>query len=86
MAVNKSNELLARLDERTVSFQKSLDGLIQENRDGIQQVVAAVKEHAADDVRKFDLHDSRLKVLENWRWYVLGGLAVIGFLVWYLKT
>lgn len=86
MAINKSNELLARLDERTVNFQKSLDDLVRENREGMQTVIAAVKEHVGDDVKRFDGHDVRLKVLENWRWYILGGLAVIGLLLaWYLK-
>ena len=93
MAVNKSNELLVRLDERTLTFEKSLNFLMAENRQGIQQVIAALKEHATDDAKNFDAHDKkfdaqdiRVKILENWRWYILGALATIGFLVWYLKA
>ena len=86
MAASNRNDLFARLDERTAGFQKSLDFLAQQQRDGIRELVLAIKEHSVDDIKRFDSHDGRLKVLENWRWYILGAIAVSGFVFWLFRT
>lgn len=54
-------------------------------KDRTDTIVKAVDIHLADDKNKFSEHDGRLKVLENWRWYILGLAAAIGAVVWLFK-
>jgi hypothetical protein len=79
MARNQSdNELLARLDERTANFAKTLDFMAAENRELSKAMLAALETHKGDDNTRFDRADMRLKILENWRWWILGAMAIIG--------
>ena len=86
------NELLARLDERTVGFTKTLDFMAAENRELSKAMLAALQKHAGDDDTRFakhgdtaEKHDGRIRTLENWRWYIVGTIAAVGYLVWLLK-
>lgn len=72
------NELLARLDERTLQFARTLDFIAAENRELANKMITALDKHADDDNARFDKHDTRIKLLENWRWYILGALAIFG--------
>jgi hypothetical protein len=42
------------------------------------------KEQHKDMMRKIDDIDSRLTAIEKWRWMIIGGSAVIGFLASHL--
>lgn len=79
---NEDSKLLARLDERTFQFGKSLDFLAQENREMFKRVMEALDKHSNDDTARFASDNKRLVALENWRWLVLGGAAVLGYLVY----
>lgn len=46
-------------------------------------IVKAVDAHVLDDKLRFEKHDGRLSALENWRWYILGIAAAIGFAGWF---
>jgi hypothetical protein len=84
---NSDSQLLAVLNERTMNFTKSLDELVRENRAIGEHMVAALDKHALDDTARFkestdnaSAREIRLRSVENWRWYVLGGIAVAGVL------
>ena len=53
----------------------------------LKNVAAEVKEHRLDSkeqhkqmMDKIDHLDKRLGVIERWRWMIVGGAAVLGFL------
>lgn len=100
MARANDSELLARLDERTLAFGKTLDFIAAENRDLSNKMLAALERHSGDDKDnfkkhddEFGTHDDRLKKLENWqanmmgRWLMLTAVAglVAGIVSWALK-
>ena len=54
----------------------------------LKNVAAEVKEHRLDSkeqhkqmMAKIDHLDTRLGVIERWRWMIVGGAAVLGFLL-----
>ena len=84
MADSTSDNLLARLDERTISFARSLDHIAAENRALAERMLTALEKHAVDDKNHFDRHDGmlgsedeRLKKLENWQANIMGRMAVV---------
>lgn len=89
MAPNKNSAeaMLARLDERTASFARSLDELRQGQAKAAEQILTVLREHIADDKIKFETHDTRLKGLEGWKKIVYGiyfGVTGLGGLIIWL--
>lgn len=82
--------MLARLDERTRALIESLADLKTAQLKGFDAMALALKEHALQDDDRFAHSDRRLKLLENWRTYMLGGMALgatlIAFLMWAVTT
>ena len=70
--------MLARLDERTTGFAKVLDEIKQMQLEHAKQILGMLEKHLSDDATRFEKHDGRLKSLEGWRRYILGGLGMIG--------
>ena len=53
------------------------------------EISATCKAHLASDVdmrQWMKDHESRIQKLENWRWYILGACAMIGFLLAVLEV
>lgn len=53
----------------------------------LKNISTELKEHRADSkqnhillMKRIDHIDNRLQVIEKWRWMIVGGAAVIGFL------
>jgi len=70
-------EMLKRMDELDHSFDTKMKS----------QAETATKQHneiQANVERKIDLLGDRLRVLEQWKYFVIGAAAVIGYLVKYL--
>ena len=76
------------MSERKTDFEKQVDLLhkrISDMKDENsadrekhhQELLAAIKE-IADNYKALD---SRITLLEQWKWYVMGGAAVIGFII-----
>ena len=84
-AKNNAEAMLARLDERTAAFARSLDELRQNQTKHAEQILAALKMHMDDDATHFKEHDGRLKLLERWRWLIVGGAGLGGFIIWLWK-
>lgn len=55
------------------------------NRADTEKMLHAIQLHMTEDTTRFERHDERLKVLENWRWYILGAIATSGFVIWLFK-
>lgn len=54
----------------------------------IKNISIELKEHRVDSkehhtllMKRIDNIDNRLQVIERWRWMIVGGAAVLGFLV-----
>lgn len=70
-------EMLKRMDALDDSFDTKMKS----------QAETATKQHneiQANVERKIDLLGDRLRVLEQWKYFVIGAAAVIGYLVKYL--
>jgi len=70
-------EMLKRMDALDNSFDTKMKS----------QAETATKQHneiQANVERKIDLLGDRLRVLEQWKYFVIGAAAVIGYLVKYL--
>jgi len=70
-------EMLKRMDALDYSFDTKMKS----------QAETATKQHneiQANVERKIDLLGDRLRVLEQWKYFVIGAAAVIGYLVKYL--
>jgi len=50
------------------------------NETETSKVLAAMKDHMADDKSQFDGHNTRLSTLENWKSNMMGRLAMIGII------
>jgi hypothetical protein len=40
-----------------------------------------LKEHADSAEEQYDLINSRISALENWRWFIIGGAIVVSYLL-----
>ena len=87
MAVKSKSdgERLVEIHTRQEYAAKALDTLQTDMKEQTKVLVAALQTHAADDTNRFEKHDSRLKILEQLRWYIMGALAIMGVVGWYLK-
>jgi hypothetical protein len=63
---NSLNAVLARMEQRQISDGTKLDHLCGWTR-----------EHEKKDTTAFESMTSRLATLENFRWYLAGGIAVL---------
>ena len=82
---DNDGSLLGRLDERTLNLSIGLKDLQREHADGKKEILAAILVHANEDDTRFKEHDTRIKVLEQWKWYILGLTAAVSAVVWVLK-
>ena len=84
---NSAEAMLARLDERTAAFARSLDDLRQAQAKHAEQVLDALKTHMDHDDKRFGDQDVRLKGLEGWKKYAYGyifGVTGLGGLILWL--
>lgn len=63
-----------KMDNIAKEINKKLDQSMQNSVDGHAKIQAAIEE-------KLKGIDARVRVLEIWRWLVIGGAMVIGYLV-----
>jgi chromosome segregation ATPase len=68
-----SREICDKLDE----IEDSLEGKLKEHSDNSEKLHKELKQELEVKVRSLD---KRINILETWRWLVIGGAAVVGFL------
>lgn len=72
-----------------VDFHRELNSHLQDLKDTAQdqrekrhkEVMESIKEMNDSVNSRLDKQDERIKKLENWKWYILGALALIGFVL-----
>lgn len=67
-------DIHVKMDNIAKEINKKLDQSMQNSVDGHAKIQAAIEEQIKGI-------DARVKVLEVWRWLVIGGALVIGWLV-----
>lgn len=86
--VEDIRELHTKINEFSKEMLKRMDGLDNSFDTKMKfQAETATKQHneiQANVERKIDLLGDRLRVLEQWKYFVIGAAAVIGYLVKYL--
>lgn len=64
--------------EKISALETSLENRMAEGAKNSAAQHREIQKEIKADVAKLD---TRLGVLENWRWYILGGVAVIGYIL-----
>ena len=86
--VEDIRELHTKINEFSKEMLKRMDGLDNSFDTKMKfQAETTTKQHneiQANVERKIDLLSDRLRVLEQWKYFVIGAAAVIGYLVKYL--
>lgn len=67
-------DIHTKMDNIAKEINKKLDQSMQNSADGHAKIQAAIEE-------KLKGIDARVRVLEVWRWLVIGGALAIGYLV-----
>jgi len=50
------------------------------------KVLAAMKDHMADDKSQFDGHNTRISTLENWKSNMMGKIAIVGVICGFVSA
>lgn len=79
------DERMLRILEELQHNHRDIDDMKKMAADVQNVFVSALKEHDIKNQQRFDKLEDRLRVLENWRWIVLGAFAVIAWLSNYLN-
>ena len=73
-----NREIVDKIDD----MQTRLEHKMQANAQISQDQHAEIKKDVVQDLEKMN---SRVSALEQWKWYVIGGAAVLGFILGHLN-
>jgi small-conductance mechanosensitive channel len=73
-----NREIVDKIDD----FQTRIEHKMQANAQISQDQHAEIKKDVVNDLAKMN---SRVSALEQWKWYVIGGAAVAGFILGHLS-
>ena len=79
----KFDKTLDKLDERQVEDRKEFEMVIDNLRTDIMQEIKAMRE---DMAKQHDIENRKIEELNRWRWIVMGGAAVVGWVISKLFT
>ena len=82
-------EKLARQEEELVKNEKEIKKEIQELHSRVtsnyKEIVTLISKHNSDDIERFHQLQrelsNRVGILEKWRWIIIGGSIVAGFIL-----
>lgn len=74
----KFDKTLEKLDERTIEDRKELQSMMDELRVDLLQEIKALREDMAN---QHDVEKKKIEDLNKWRWLVMGGAVVIGWIL-----
>jgi uncharacterized coiled-coil protein SlyX len=72
----KFDKTLDKLDERTIEDKKELQAMVDNLRTDLLAELKAMRE---DMAKQHDIENRKIEDLNRWRWIVMGGAAVIGW-------
>ena len=82
---NESKEIHSRITTQTKEIVEKLEAMEARIEKRISESIAVISSQrerinaeTKEDIEKIN---ARLSILENWRWYVLGAAAVVGYLL-----
>jgi Ribonuclease G/E len=75
---DKFDKTLDRLDERTIEDKRELQAMMDDLRDDLLQELKALRE---DMARQHEIENKKIEDLNRWRWIVMGGAAVVGWVI-----
>ena len=73
-----NREIVDKIDD----FQTRIEHKMQANAQISQDQHAEIKKDVVQDLEKMN---ARVSALEQWKWYVIGGAAVLGFILGHLN-
>jgi DNA repair exonuclease SbcCD ATPase subunit len=73
-----NREIVDKIDD----FQTRIEHKMQANAQISQDQHAEIKKDVVADLEKMN---ARVSALEQWKWYVIGGAAVLGFLLGHIN-
>lgn len=73
----KFDKTLDKLDERTIEDKKELQAMVDNLRTDLLAELKAMRE---DMTRQHEIENKKIEDLNRWRWIVMGGAAVIGWI------
>jgi predicted RNase H-like nuclease (RuvC/YqgF family) len=73
----KFDRTLDKLDQRTIEDRKEINEMMSLMRNEIMQEIKALREDMAS---QHEVEKSKIDDLNKWRWIVMGGAAVIGWI------
>lgn len=73
----KFDKTLDKLDERTIEDKKELQSMVDDLRNDLLDELKAMRE---DMARQHEIENKKIEDLNRWRWVVMGGAAVIGWI------
>jgi small-conductance mechanosensitive channel len=73
-----NREIVDKIDD----MQTRLEHKMQANAQISQDQHAEIKKDVVEDLEKMN---NRVSALEQWKWYVIGGAAVLGFILGHLS-
>ena len=78
-------EKLARQEEELVKNEKEIQELHSRVTSNYKEIVTLISKHNSDDIERFHQLQrelsSRVGILEKWRWIIIGGSIVAGFIL-----
>ena len=74
----KFDKTLDKLDERTLEDKKELQAMVDDLRTDLLAELKAMRE---DMARQHEIENKKIEDLNRWRWIVMGGAAVVGWVV-----
>ena len=75
---DKFDKTLEKLDERQVQDRKEFEMVIDNLRIDIMKEIKALRE---DMQKQYDMENKKIEDLNRWRWIVMGGAAVMGWIL-----
>jgi len=79
----KFDKTLDKLDERQIEDRKEIQTVIDTMRNDLMQEIKAMRE---DMARQHEIENKKIEELNRWRWIVMGGAAVVGWVISKLFT
>jgi uncharacterized coiled-coil protein SlyX len=74
----KFDKTLDRLDERTIEDKRELQAMMDDLRNDLLDELKALRE---DMARQHEIENKKIEDLNRWRWIVMGGAAVVGWII-----
>lgn len=69
-----SREVCEKID----AMEDMIERKLKENKESSTEQHSKIQEEIREEIKSIS---SRITVLEQWRWYIIGGAAVVGFLL-----